>query len=148
MPGLIIWKNREIDKMKRDIDRLMSRLRNDFSLPLLSGAGRMIAVVGMSETEESIIVTAEVPVVKPDDLHISIVDNVLTIRGETREETVNDGENYRTKERRHGSFSRSLQLPCRIEINDVEATYQEGMLRIVMPKCKPETSREVKIKIK
>ena len=147
MPGLIIWKNRELDKMKRDIERLMSRLRNDFSLPPLSRIERRSPYIELLETEDNLIVKAEISGIDPENLDVSIVEGVLTIKGEIKQETIREGNNYHVTEKRYGSFSRSIQLPCKVEITDIEATYKEGTLVIVMPKCKPEEVREIKIKV-
>lgn len=147
MPGLIIWKNRELDKMKRDIERLMSRLRNDFGLPSLQGMERRGPYIEVSETDDNLIVKAEIPGIDPENLDVSIIEGVLTIKGVTKEETIREGVNHHVMERRHRSFSRSIQLPCKIEINDIEATYKEGILNIVMPKCTPEAAREIKIRV-
>jgi HSP20 family protein len=148
MPGLIIWKNQEIDKLRRDMDRLFARLWDDFGMPHFTRPSRDIPFIDLSETEADLILKAEVPGLKPEDLDISITDDILTIKGEMNLDLVRESENYHRMERRYESFSRSLQLPCRVIIEDVEATYKEGILTIIMPKCKPEISQRVKIKIK
>ncbi len=148
MPGLIIWKNREIDKMKRDINRLMSRLRSDFCTPFLSRTAGRVPYVELSETDDNLIVKAEVPDIHPDNLNVSITDNVLSIKGEIEQEKVREEVNYNTVETVRSSFSRIVQLPCRVEIDKVKATYKHGTLQIVLPKCKSETARKVKIRVK
>ena len=148
MPGLIIWKDREIDKMKRDINRLMSRLRSDFCMPFLTRTAGRIRYIELSETDDNLIVKAEVPDIHPDNLNISIVDNILSIRGEVEQEKGREELNYNAVETVRSSFSRIVQLPCRVEIDKVEATYKHGTLQIVLPKCKSETARKVKIRLK
>ena len=148
MPGLIIWKDREIDKMKRDINRLMSRLRSDFCMPFLTRTAGRIRYIELSETDDNLIVKAEVPDIHPDNLNISIVDNILSIRGEVEQEKGREELNYNAVETVRSSFSRIVQLPCRVEIDKVEATYKHGTLQIVLPKCKSETARKVKIRVK
>jgi len=148
MPGLIIWKNQEINKLRRDMDRLFDRLWNDFGMPHFTRPPRDIPFIDLSETEEDLILKAEIPGLNPEDLDIYITDDILTIKGEMKQELVKEGENYHRMERRYESFSRSIQLPCRVMIEDVEATYREGIVTIIMPKCKPEITQKVKIKIK
>jgi len=148
MPGLIIWKNQEINKLRRDMDRLFDRLWNDFGMPHFTRPPRDIPFIDLSETEEDLILKAEIPGLNPEDLDIYITDDILTIKGEMKQELVKEGENYHRMERRYESFSRSIQLPCRVMIEDVEATHREGILTIIMPKCKPEITQKVKIKIK
>lgn len=148
MPGLIIWKDREIDKMKRDINRLMSRLRSDFCMPFLTRTAERIRYIELSETDDNLIVQAEVPDIHPDNLNVSIVDDILSIRGEQEQKKGREDLNYNSVETVRSSFSRVVQLPCRIEIDKVEATYKDGTLQIVLPKCKAETARNVKIRVK
>ena len=147
MPGLIIWKNQEINKLRRDMDRLFARLREDFGMPHFQRPSRDIPFIDLFEAEEDIILKAEIPGLHPEDLDVSITDDILTIKGEMKKEFVKERENYHRMERRYESFSRSIQLPSRIMIEDVEATYREGIVTIIMPKCKPEISQKVKIKI-
>lgn len=148
MPGLIIWKNQEINKLRRDMDRLFSRLWDDFGMPHFTRPSRNIPFIDLSETEDDLILKAEIPGLNPEDLDIYITDDILTIKGEMKQELVKEGENYHRMERRYESFSRSIQLPCRVMIEDVEATHREGIVTIIMPKCKPEITQKVKIKIK
>ena len=148
MPGLIIWKNQEINKLRRDMDRLFARLWDDFGMPHLQRPSRDIPFIDLYETEENLICKAEIPGLNPKDLDISITNDILTIKGEMKKEFVKERENYHRMERRYESFSRSIQLPCRVMIEDVEATYREGIVTIIMPKCKPEITKKVKIKIK
>ena len=148
MPGLIIWKNQEINKMRRDMDRLFARLWDDFGMLHFPRPSRDIPFIDLSETEGHLILKAEIPGLNPEDLDISITDDILTIKGEMKKEFVKERENYHRMERRYESFSRSIQLPCRIMIEDVEATYKEGIVTIIMPKCKPEITKKVKIRIK
>jgi len=147
MPGLIIWKNQEINKLRRDMDRLFSRLWDDFGMPHLQRPSRDIPSIDLYETEEDLILKAEIPGLNPEDLDVSITNDILTIKGEMKEEFAQERENYHRMERRYESFSRSIQLPSRVMIEDVEATYREGVVTIIMPKCKPEITKKVKIKI-
>ena len=147
MPGLIIWKNQEIDRLKRDMDRLFSRLWDDFCIPVLPRPFREGPFVDLSETDDSLILRAEIPGMKPEDLEISVSNDVLTLRGEATREDETDEEGYRSAERGVRSFSRTIQLPCKVEINEVKATFKEGLLSVVMPKCKPEPPREIKVKV-
>ena len=148
MPELTIWTNQEINKLRRDIDRLFARLRDDFAAPLFPRIVRDVPFVDLSETEDDLIIKAEIPGINPEDLDISVTEDRLNIKGEIKQEFVDEREDYHRMERRYGSFSRSLQLPCRVMVEDVEATYRNGLLQIVMPKCKPEPARACKVKIR
>jgi HSP20 family protein len=148
MPELTIWTNQEIDKLRRDMDRLFARLRDDFAAPLFPRITRYVPSLDLSETEDDLIIKAEIPGINPEDVDISVTQDTVDIKGEMKQEFVDEREDYHTMERRYGSFSRSLQLPCRVVVEDVEATYRNGVLQIVMPKCKPEPGRACKVKIK
>ncbi|HPA13797.1 MAG TPA: Hsp20/alpha crystallin family protein [Desulfobacterales bacterium] len=147
MPELIIWKDREIDKLKRDMERLMFRLRKDFGMPFFKGIAGQVPSIDLSETESELIIKAKIAGLNPEDLDIVISGDMLTIKGELKQEFVKESENYHRTERRHGSFARTIQIPCRIRTEDVEASYKDEILTIVMPKCKPEKAPAVKIKV-
>jgi HSP20 family protein len=147
MPGLIIWKNQEIDRLKRDINRLFSRLWDDFCIPTFPRPFGEEPFIDLSETEDRLIVRAEIPGLEPDNLDISISDDTLTLKGEARQENVMSEEGYSSTESEFGYFSRTIRLPCKVKIDDVKATYKDGLLSVVMPKFKPEPPREIKIKV-
>jgi len=100
MPGLIIWKNQEINKLRRDMDRLFARLWDDFGMPHFTRPSRDIPFIDLSETEEDLILKAEIPGLNAEDLDISITDDILTIKGEMKQELVKESENYHRMERR------------------------------------------------
>ena len=147
MPGLILWKNQEMSKLRRDMDRLFARLWDDFGMPLIPRAMRIAPSVDISETEGDLIITAEIPGINPEDLDLTITEDRLTIKGEMKQELESGDENYHRIERHFGTFSRTLQLPYRVRAEDVRATYEKGILTIVMPKSMPREDRAFKIKI-
>ncbi|MFH1124114.1 MAG: Hsp20/alpha crystallin family protein [Pseudomonadota bacterium] len=148
MPELIIWKNQEIDRLKRDMDRLFARLRDDFCMPLFPRSVRETPFLDLSETDDTLVVRAEIPGAGPEDLEISLSNDRLTIKGEVKQDPVDEGEDYLRREKHYGFFSRTIQLPCKVLIEDVKASYKDGVLTILMPKCKPEAAREIKIKVR
>jgi HSP20 family protein len=147
MAELIIWKNREIDRLKKDMDRLLNRFRDDFCSPLLLKGFREDPYLDLSETEDDLLLRAEIPDVLPKDLDITISDDLLTIKAEVNQEAFSEGEGFRERTQSCRFFSRTIRLPCKIHVDEVRASYQDGTLNIVMPKCKPETTREIKIKV-
>ena len=148
MTELIVWRKQEIDRLRRDIDHLFKRFRREFGVPrsLLETAESF--ALQLSETESTVILRAELPGMKPEDMHVSVTDESLTLRGEIREDTVDKGENYERVAKRSQSFSRTIALPCRIRTGDVKATYKDGILEVVLPKCRPAEARGVHIEIK
>jgi HSP20 family protein len=137
-----------MDKLRKDMECLCSQLLEDFGIQLFPSTMVQVPFVDLSETQDDLIIKAEVPGMDPKDLDITVTDDLLTIKGETRRDVVDEGENYRRTERKYGSFSRTFRLPCRVRPDAVEATYKKGILNIVMPKCKGNNVREIKLKVK
>ena len=147
MPRLIIWKDEQMGKLRKDMDRLYHRVYGEFGIPLLSTALRGIPLVDLSDIEDVLIVRAKIVDIDPKDLDVSVTHETLRISTKTKKERVEDSGGYRRTQQRLGLFSRTLQLPCRVEIDEVQATYSKGTLNIVMPKCKPEKTRKIKVKV-
>ena len=147
MTELTLWRRQEIDKLRKDIDLLFRQFRRDFGVPrsLLEAAESY--TVNLAETENTLTVIAELAGVKPEDIKISVTDDSLTLKAEVKEDTVAEGDHYRRVEKRSKSFSRTLSLPCRIMTQDVKAAYKDGVLKIVLPKCKPLEERGITIEI-
>jgi HSP20 family protein len=148
MLELTLWKNQEIDRLRRDMDRLFARLWDDFGMPLFPRIARDVPSIGLSESGDKLIISTEIPGLNPEDLDISVTEDRLHITGKTKQESVDKGDTYHSVERRYGSFSRDIPLPCRVMKEEVTATYEGGVLTIVMPKCKPEAARALKITIR
>jgi HSP20 family protein len=141
MTELIIWKNREMDKMRREVDRLFNRMWDDFGSSLFSGP-----CMDISETQDVVVIRAELPGVESNDVQISVTDRTLYLSGEKKVKKVMRGEQFYRVERRFGSFSRKIELPCSVEVEEIKATYENGVLMIVMPKCKDRNGSRVKVK--
>ncbi len=147
MAELILWKNQEIDRLKKDMDRLLNRFRDDFCSPLLVKGFRDEPYLELSETEDDLLLKAEIPHVRPKDLDITISDDLLTIKAEVKEEALSEGEGFRRRTQSCSLFSRTIRLPCKVHVDEVRASYQDDVLNVVMPKCKTEKARGIKIKV-
>lgn len=148
MSELIMWRKQEIDRLRRDMDHLFRRFRREFGVPRSLLETPEPFSLDLSETESTITLRAELPGMKPQDMHVSVTDDALILRGEIREDSVEQGENYERVAKRSHSFSRTITLPCRIRTADVKAAYKDGILEIVLPKCRPVEARGVNIEIK
>ena len=97
----------------------------------------------VAETDKEIRVTAELPGVEEKDVEVTLSDNLLTIRGEKKREEERRQDNYHMVERSYGSFARSLRLPFGVDQDQVSATFDKGVLTIILPKP-PEAQRQAK----
>jgi HSP20 family protein len=125
-------------------------------LPAFSGmfgstGGRGLALtphMDVTETDKEIVVEAELPGIDEKDVSLSLQDGVLTIRGEKKHERNEEKENYRMMERRYGSFQRSVQLPDTVDEDKIEATFNNGVLKVSLPKRPEAIGKHRKIPIK
>jgi HSP20 family protein len=114
----------------------------------LAPAGKEVPAVDMYQTDDAVVVKSAIPGIKPEDIDINITGDTLTIRGETRvEEEVNE-ENYIRRERRYGSFCRSLALPLPVVTEKAEAEFENGVLTLTLPKAEEVKPKAIKIKAK
>ncbi len=102
--------------------------------------------VDVEETDEEIIVRAELPGMNKDDIKVSVMGDVLTINGERKHESEQKGKTFHRVERLYGKFQRSLTLPCEVESEKAKASYKNGVLELTLPKTARTKSREITIK--
>jgi HSP20 family protein len=98
------------------------------------------------ETEKEIRVVAEMPGLKRDNIEIDVENNILTIRGEKREErTEGEQGRWHLAERRYGTFSRSFVLPRDVDAENIQASFQDGVLTVSVPKSEKARRRRIEI---
>ena len=148
MPELVIWKRQQLSKLRKDMDRMLERVLGEFGPASASEFILKRPHYDLIETDKDLILRAEIPGINPNEIEIDITDNVLTIEGETTQDTVSEGENHHWVERRYGSFSKSIPLPRRIVLSRVKATYSNGVLKVVMPKYSGEEKRGLKVRLR
>ncbi len=132
---------RPFSDLQRATDRLFNEFVKGMGFPgigtgesLLSLTGYEWPRVDISETDDNIQIMADLPGVDKDDIEISIRNNVITIRGEKRQEEEKEGEGFYKIERSYGTFQRSFYLPSEIEEDRAEASFKDGVLKITLPK--------------
>ena len=107
---------------------------------------RMIApAMDVAETADELVLTAELPGLPKDELKITIEDGVLTISGEKKLEKEEKAKDYHVVERRYGKFHREVTLPSQVDASKAEASFEDGVLRIRVPKAETAKPRELKI---
>ena len=99
----------------------------------------------ISETDNEIHVKAELPGMDPKEIEINLTGDLLTIKGEKKEETEEKGEDYHRRERRYGSFARSFRLPVEVKADSVNAAYKDGVLTLTLPKGEKEKARRIEV---
>lgn len=103
--------------------------------------------VDIYETENELVVKADLPDVDPKDLDIRVENNILTIRGERKFERNVDQENYLRVERAYGTFSRSFALSNTVNTESIKAEYQNGVLTLHIPKREEAKPRQIKVNV-
>jgi HSP20 family protein len=113
---------------------------------LWEGEREWVPAFDVSETEEALIVKAELPGIEVKDIDITLTDGLLTIKGEKKRETEDTRENYHRIERRYGSFSRTLNLRQEVKAEAIEASYKDGVLTVSLPKGEEHQPKRIEVK--
>jgi len=100
------------------------------------------------QTDKDVVIKASLPGVKPEEVEVSITGDMLTIKGEHKEESEEKKANYFRKELRYGNFQRSIDLPFPVKSDKAEASYENGVLTITLPKVEEVKPKQIKIKTK
>jgi HSP20 family protein len=129
----------------------MNRLFEDFfgHTPVRSGwtEGVWNPTVDISEDKDNVIIKAEMPGLRKDDVKISVQDNVLILKGDKKQEKEEKDKNYHRIERSYGSFCRSFQLPTTVKTDKIRAVYKDGVLNLILPKTEEVKPKEIPISI-
>jgi HSP20 family protein len=111
------------------------------------GGGRVWApALDISERKDAYVVTVEVPGVNPDDLDITLEDGLLTIQGERQFTQESTEQQFHRVERRYGSFRRSITLPSQVQADAIEASFENGVLEVVVPKAEEAKPKKISVK--
>jgi HSP20 family protein len=140
---MIRWNPvREITRMQRDLDRMFDSVYDNGG----SSVSNWGLPLDVTETVDQFQIVASVPGMNIDDLDITFADNVLTIRGEYKFEEEVEGTKYHIRERRVGSFARSINLPVMVNADEIDADYTDGVLTLTVPKAEEVKPRRIQIK--
>ncbi len=135
-----------------DIQDEMNRMFNDFfgRVPARrAGASeRWIPAVDISEDQDNLYVDVEIPGMNKEDIKVSLEHNVLSLKGEKKQEKEVKEENYHRWERRYGSFARAFELPMPVQSNRINASYKSGVLHVILPKAEEVKPKEIPIEVK
>ena len=145
MPSdLIPWRH-EMERLKREMNQLYERLLDLGPLRRFDVAFAWVPVIDMSESGSHITVHAEIPGMEPKNIEVSVQGNVLTIRGERKQESIEEDKEVYRSERSYGTFERSIRLPANVDPEQAKASYTNGVLRIKLLKVDKNRPKKVQI---
>lgn len=135
-----VW--REMDRLQREMNRLFSsytpsRLRTAPGYPALN----------IWENEDGQMVSAEMPGVQIEDIDITVEGDTLTISGERSSDDLPEGAQYHRRERGAGEFLRSIRLPYAVDLENIQASFADGILTVSLPRAEAEKPKKISIKI-
>lgn len=135
---LTMW--RELDRLHRQMDRLFDGYTRQRA-PMAPG----FPAVNVWADEESVLISAELPGMDSDDIEINVVDDTLTLSGERSEEQIPEEARVHRQERGYGQFSRSINMPYRIDIDNVDANFKNGVLQITLPRAEEDRPKKISV---
>ena len=147
---LYLTRNRANNGTTREydgIDRLFDEMTRGFGLGAPAGAPGYEPTLDIAEAAGEWRIAAELPGVAPQDVEVSVTENVLTIRGEKKHAPNVEGENVRRDERRYGKFVRSLEFPGDVDASKVAARFKDGVLVVTLPKAEASRPKTISIKV-
>jgi HSP20 family protein len=140
---LMRWQPfREVDYLQRDMNRLLNHLAHNYSDTNRSG---LYPAAEVRETPEAIYLSLEVPGMTAKDLDIRVTVNSVSIVGERKAATQTEADGKTRTEFRYGRFERVIPLSARVQNTNVTADYQDGILKLVLPKAEEEKNKVVKV---
>ena len=145
MRALTKW--RPLRSLARRDDLFEDLFREVFAAPE-PGAGPVEPAAEIAESDGDVIVKLEVPGVAKDQLHVSVTEDEVTVRGETRKETEEKKKNYYRQEIRYGAFQRTVPLPVDVDPAKARADLKDGILKITLPKAAQANARRVDVPVR
>ncbi len=146
--AIVRWEPfRDLLSAQREFDRLFREAFGSFGEGEVS-TRTWAPAVDIYETGNDIVVRAELPGIKPDEVEVKVEDNTLYLKGERKFEKETKEDNYHRIERTYGSFARSFSLPNSIDAEKVAAEYKDGLLTLTLPKREEAKPKTIKINVK
>jgi HSP20 family protein len=153
--ALIKWMGEDVLEPFREFAEFPAEINRLFGRPLFPSAwlapkngGQWLPEVDITEEKDRILVRADLPGMKQEEISVEVSDGVLTIKGERKRETESkEGKTYRV-ERSYGSFLRSFTLPAGVDAAKVNAAYKNGVLEVTLPKLAEAKAKQIKVEVK
>ena len=142
VPAFAISPLRELARLENEINKFLKEfVPQEVTTEVVAWKPR----VDVYEKDNNIIIEAEVPGAKKEDIEVKVKDNAVVIRGEVKKEEEKKEENYYRSERFYGKFERIIPLPADVKVEEAKAEYQDGVLKLTIPKATSE--KEIKIEV-
>lgn len=145
--GLATWPS-DLFGMQREMNRMFDNYFHGTDLSEDASLAAWSPAVDITEQDNEYIVKVELPGVNKDDVKITLESNILTIRGEKKQEKETKKENYHRVERSYGSFQRSFNLPTSVKSDKIDAAYNDGILTVSLPKAEEAKPKQIEVKVK
>ena len=133
--------------LQRRMDHLFDDFASGYHWPFGNGRHAPMPQIDVSETDGEVTIEAELPGVDEKDIDVTVADNLLTIKGEKKQEKEEKKKDYHLTERSYGGFSRSMRLPFDADPKTIKASFDAGVLKITLPKPPEVKSKVNKIAI-
>ncbi|MDY6789171.1 MAG: Hsp20/alpha crystallin family protein [Candidatus Nanohaloarchaea archaeon] len=134
-------------EMRKRMNRMFEEFSNEFGTEA-NGLKTSRLPIDMKETEDNVIVTADIPGVEKENIKVRVRDGNLNVSAESRQEKREQGDNYIRKERSSISYSRRIPLPSYVDEESAEASYENGVLKIELNKKKEKKKKGKKVEVK
>jgi len=145
---LVRWRPfGELSSLRDEMDRMWNKYLGELPFGRRSAEG-WLPSLDISETDDNLVVKAELPGLEAKDVRVSISGDLLTIKGEKKEEEEEKDEQHHYVERYYGSFQRALHLLVNIRSDKVGASFDKGVLKITLPKVEEAKKKEIDVKVK
>jgi HSP20 family protein len=139
----------DFSNMQREINRMFDAvLRGGMVDDSTFGPSIWTPAVDITEKDDEYLVKVELPGVEKNDVQITLESNILTVKGEKKQEKEEKGENYHRMERSYGSFQRSFTLPTTVKSDKIDASFKDGVLSIRLPKSEEAKPKLIEVKVK
>ena len=129
------------DEMNRTLSRWFSREEGDEPTPR-----RWMPALDVTETKDAYQIDVEVPGLRPEDINVTVDQGMLSVQGERHSEEEKSDRSYHRVERHYGAFRRSISLPRDVDASKVKANYDNGVLRLMVPKTAGSQAKRIEVK--
>ena len=146
--NIVPWKPfDELTTLRREMDSLWDRFFPETPFHERYVTHEWLPSIDLKETKDKLIVKAELPGLDTKDIELTLAEDILTIRGEKKEEKETKDEHHFFVERYAGAFERRVKLPTLVKTERVDATFDKGVLTINLPKSEEAKKKEIKINV-